>query len=81
LDRLGEWAEKKEIKINPNKSKPISFTRARGRDPPNYCRRKENIPEVNFSKYLGIIIRSDLSWAEQVDYTVQRYDAYCKKGK
>jgi hypothetical protein len=29
------------------------------------------IPEANFFKYLGIIIRSDLSWAEQVHYMVQ----------
>jgi len=28
LDRLGDWAEKNEMKINPNKSKALSFTRA-----------------------------------------------------
>jgi hypothetical protein len=61
-----------EMKINPNKSKAISFMRARGRDPLNYCLRNQNIPEANFCKYLGIIIQSDLSWAEQVDYTVQK---------
>jgi hypothetical protein len=72
LDRLGEWAVENEMKISPNKSKPISFTRARGKDPLNYCLRNENIPETYFCKYLGIIIRSDLSWAEQVDYTAQK---------
>jgi len=30
------------------------------------------IPEASCCKYLGIIIRSDLSWADQVNYTVQR---------
>ena len=30
LDRLGDWAEENEMKINPNKSKALSFTRARG---------------------------------------------------
>jgi hypothetical protein len=30
LDRLGEWTVENEMKINPNKSKAISFTRARG---------------------------------------------------
>jgi hypothetical protein len=39
LDRLGEWAVENEMKINPNKSKTISFTRARGRDPLNHCLR------------------------------------------
>ena len=28
LDRLGDWAEGNEVKINPNKSKALSFTRA-----------------------------------------------------
>ena len=36
LDRLGDWAERKEMNINPNKSKALSFTRARVKDPLNY---------------------------------------------
>jgi len=36
LDRLGDWAEGNEMKINPNKSKALSFTRARVKDPLNY---------------------------------------------
>ena len=31
LDRLEDWAEENEMKINPNKSKALSFTRAKGR--------------------------------------------------
>lgn len=72
LDRLGNWAVENEMKINPNKSKAISFTRARVRDPLNYSLGDENIPEASFCKYLGIIIRSDLSWADQVNYTVRK---------
>jgi hypothetical protein len=60
------------LKINPNKSTAISFTRARGSNPLSYFLRSQNIPEAIFCKYLGIIIRSDLSWAEQVDSTVQK---------
>ena len=30
------------------------------------------IPEASCCKYLGIIIRSDLSWADQVNFTVQK---------
>jgi hypothetical protein len=41
-------------------------------DPLNYSLRDQNIPEANFCKYLGIIIRSDLSWADQVNFTVQK---------
>jgi hypothetical protein len=59
LDRLGEWAVENEMKINPNKSKAIRFTRAQGRNTLNYCLKNQNISEANFCKYLGIIIRSD----------------------
>jgi hypothetical protein len=72
LDRLRDWAVENEMKINLNKSKTISFTRAWGRDPLNYCLSNQNIPEANLCKYLGIITQSDLSWAEQVYYTVQK---------
>ena len=40
LDRLGNWAEENEMKINPNKSKALSFTRARVKDPLIYDRLK-----------------------------------------
>ena len=36
LHRLGDWAEGNEIKINPNKSKALSFTRARVKESLNY---------------------------------------------
>ena len=70
LDRLGDWAEENEMKINPNKSKALSFTRARMKDPLNYSLEDQTIPDSSCCKYLGIIIRSDLSWADQVNYTV-----------
>ena len=35
-DRLGDWAEENEIKINPNKSKALSFKRTQVKDPLNY---------------------------------------------
>ena len=72
LDRLGNWAEENEMKINPNKSKALSFTRARVKDPLNYSLGDQMIPEASCCKYLGIIIRSDLSWADQVNYMVQK---------
>ena len=63
LDRLGEWAVKNAMKINPSKSKVIRFTRARVKDPLNYSLMDTLIPEANSCKYIGIILRSDLSWA------------------
>ena len=66
LDRLGEWAEVNEmIKKTPNKSKALSFTRARMKDPLHYSLGGQTIPEDSCCKYLGIVIRNYLSWADQ----------------
>jgi len=32
LKRLGEWAVENEMKINPSKSKAVSFTKARAKE-------------------------------------------------
>ena len=71
-DRLGEWAVENEMKINPSKSKAIRFTRARVKDPLNYSLIDTLIPEASSCKYLGITLRSNLSWADKVNYTVKR---------
>jgi hypothetical protein len=70
LDRLGEWAVENEMKINPSKSKAIRFTRARVKDPLNYSLMSTLIPEASSCKYLGITLRSELSWVDQVNYAV-----------
>jgi hypothetical protein len=67
LDRLGEWAVENAMKINPSKSKVVRFTRARVGDPLAYL-----LAKVSSCKYLGIILRSNLSWADQVKYTVRK---------
>jgi hypothetical protein len=72
LDRLGEYAVENAMKIKQGKSKAVSFTRARVKDPLGYSLRDEVIPEVSSCKYLGIILRSDLSWADQVNYIVRK---------
>jgi len=60
------------MKINPSKSKAIRFTRGRVKDPLNYSLMGILIPEARSCKYLGIMLRSDLSWADQVNYTVKK---------
>jgi len=72
LDRLGEWAVENAMKIDPCESKAIRFTRARVRNPLNYFLMGTLIPEASSCKYLGIILRSDLSWADQVNYAVKK---------
>jgi hypothetical protein len=72
MDRLGEWAVVNEMKINPSKSKAACFMTARVKDPLNYLLMDTLIPEANSCKYLGIILRSNLSWADHVNYTVKK---------
>jgi hypothetical protein len=77
LDRLGEWAVENVMKINPSKSKAVCFTRAQVKDPLDYLLTNTLILEASSCKYLGIILRSDLSWADQVNYMVKRSGRQC----
>jgi len=59
------------MKINPDKSKAVSFTRALVKVSPNYLLVDQRIPQASNYKYLGILLCSDLNWADQVNYSVQ----------
>jgi len=72
LDSLGEWAAENAIKINPSKSKAVRFMRVQMKDPLNYTLRGRLIPEASSCKCLGIILCSDLSWADHVKYKVKK---------
>jgi hypothetical protein len=72
LDRLGEWATENEMRINPIKSKAVRFTNSKAKVPLNYSLMGKVIPQTSSCKYLGIIRCSDLSWADQVNYTVKK---------
>jgi len=58
------------MKINPGKSKAVNFTKARVKERIRYCMGDQLNPEESNFKYLGIIIRSDLNWADHVNYTL-----------
>jgi hypothetical protein len=72
LNRLREWVVEKVMIINPAKSKAVSFTRAQVIELLNYSLRDIVIPEASSCKFLGIILSSDLNWADQADYTVKK---------
>ena len=72
LDRLGEWAAENATKINPSKSKAVHFMRAQVKDPLNYTLGDHLIPEASSCRYLGIILRGDLSWADCVNYMAKK---------
>jgi len=60
------------MKINPRKSKAVSFTKARVKERIRYYFGDQLIPEASSFKYLGIIIRSDLNWADHVNCTLRK---------
>ena len=71
LNRLREWAVENEMKTNPGESKAVIFTKPRAKERIMYYFEDQLIPEASSFKYLGIIIRSDLNWADHVNYTLQ----------
>jgi hypothetical protein len=54
--------------INPTKNKAICFKKARVTEPLHYLLQDTVIQEVSSCKYLGMILHSDFSWADQVNY-------------
>jgi hypothetical protein len=72
LKRLGERVFENEMIINPAKSKAVCFTKARVTESINYSIGNIIIPEKNICEYLAIILRRDISWADQVNYMVKK---------
>jgi hypothetical protein len=68
LNRLGEWTIENKMKIHAGKSETVSFTKSRVKDSIRYYFGDQLIPEASNFKYLGIITRSDLNWANHVNY-------------
>jgi len=71
LKRLGKCAVENEIKINPGKSKAVSFTKAKVKERRRYYFWDQLVPEASSFKHLGIIIRRDLTWADHANYTLR----------
>ena len=72
VDTLGEWAVENGMKINPGKCKAIRFTRAGLKIPLGYSLCDQKNPEASSCKYLGMILRSDLNWVDQVNFIAQK---------
>ena len=72
INRLREWAVENEMKINPGKSKAVSFTKARVKERIRCYFGDQLMPDARSFKYLGIIIRSDQNWADHINYTLRK---------
>jgi hypothetical protein len=72
LDTLGEWAVENGMKINHSKNKAIRFTTAGVKNPLSYSLGAQKILEASSCTHLGIILRSDLNWMDQVNDAGQK---------
>jgi len=72
LNRLREWAVENEMQINPGKSNAVSFTNAKVKERIRNYFGDQLIAEKSSFKYLGLIIRSDINWADHVNYTLRK---------
>jgi len=59
------------MKINPGTSKAVSFTKVSVKERIRYYFGDQVIQEASSFNYLGIIISSDLNWADHVSYTLR----------
>jgi hypothetical protein len=71
LSVLGRNSEVRGSKPRSAKCK-FCFTKARVTEALNYSLRDIVILEASSFKYLGIILRSDLGWADQANYTSKK---------
>jgi len=60
------------MKINPGKSKAVSYTKTRVKERIRYYFGDQLIQEESSFKYLGTIIRSDVNWVDHINYTLRR---------
>jgi len=62
LSNLGEWAVENKMKINPGKSRAVRLTKTRFKERIRNYFVYQIIPELSSFNYLGIIIRSNITW-------------------
>lgn len=66
LNRVEKWCDDWLMTLNPSKCKLISFHRRHNPFSSHYTITKTPVDLTQSNKYLGIIIRHDLSWREHV---------------
>ena len=73
LNRCGEWAVENEIKINPGKSKSVSFTKVRVKERIRYYFGAQLIPELSSVKY-RVIHKSLRNFRTRLRNNQERHD-------
>lgn len=70
LNKINDWARANKMTVNGNKSKAITFCRARDFHTLPYQLGNDVVPRVSNCKYLGILLDSKLGWEKQTNYVV-----------
>ena len=69
LSRIHQWATNWLVTFNPSKSKSIIFSRKRNKpNYPNVVMDQQPIQEVNSHKHLVLILSSDCTWHDHLEY-------------
>ena len=66
LNRIGDWVNRNKMSLNINKCKIVSFGGKMERSGTNYEMQGIKLEKVEKYKYLGVVLKHDLEWKEQV---------------
>ena len=71
LNKLSDWANKWQLRFNPEKCEVMRVTHSRDRSKPSYSLGTQ-LKSVDSAKDLGVTINYDLSWGKHVSYIVNK---------
>lgn len=71
LNKLSDWANKWQLRFNPEKCEVMRVTHSRDRSKPSYSLGTQ-LKSVDSAKDLGVKINYDLSWGKHVSYIVNK---------
>jgi hypothetical protein len=69
LQTLGDWSKKWRIKINPQKSQAVIFTRRRVHENPEMKLLNQDIPYTHQATYLGVLLDRHLTFSTHLQNT------------
>ena len=72
LNKLSQWETKWGMSFHPDKCNTMHITRSKTHSKTTYSLKGQNLEEVNTARYLGLDIRSDLSWRTHIDRIVKK---------
>ena len=73
LIEIQNYAESNKMKLNTKKTKLMIFNHFKTKDfVPEFCINKTTVELIEQTKLLGIILSSNLSWADNTEYIVKR---------